>query len=141
MAWKYVQRTGDLLQNSKLIDTSYSGRGAGKNNPDDECVADEGPIPRGWWTIEEATDTGPTKLSLPLTPDKDPCGRTGFFIHGDSITNPGDASHGCIIMKKSTRQHMSDSGDNRLQVVSDSRAKSRAVARKKKRGRKAVRNT
>jgi hypothetical protein len=141
MAWKYVQRTGGLLQNSTLIDTGYSGKGAGKNNPDEQCITDEGPIPRGWWTIGPATDTGPTKLSLPLTPDGDTCGRSGFFIHGDSISNPGSASHGCVIMKKSTRQQIDGGDDKRLQVVSESSLDFRKprTARKKNARRKATR--
>ena len=143
MAWKYVQRTGDLIQNSTLIDSGYSGKGSGKNNPDEQCVADEGPIPRGWWTIQPATDTGPTKLSLPLTPDGDTCGRSGFFVHGDSISNPGNASHGCIILKKTTRQLIDEGDDKRLRVVSDSIAVRRLrsgskkkVVRAKRTGRK-----
>jgi Protein of unknown function (DUF2778) len=136
MAWKYVQRTGSLFQDSTLVDTGYAGKGSGKNNPDEQCVADEGPIPRGWWGILPATDTGPTKLSLPLSPDGETCGRSGFFIHGDSITNPGNASHGCIILKKSTRQQIDDSDDKRLQVVSDSVLARRKLRPKKKSNRR-----
>ena len=120
--WKYVQRTGDLFRNYVHVESGYSGRGKGKNNPDEQCVVDEGPIPRGWWSIKPATNNGPTKLSLPLEPDgnTDTCGRSRFFIHGDSITNPGGASHGCIIFSRPTREKINASGDNRLRVVSDS---------------------
>ena len=122
MAWKYVQRTGDLFLNALYVETGYAGRGRGKNNPNEQCVTDEGPIPRGWWTIGSATNGGPTRISLPLTADSgaDVCGRSGFFVHGDSILNPGSASHGCIILSKATRERMASSNDPRLRVVSDS---------------------
>lgn len=138
--WKFVQRTGDIFLDAKLIDTGYSGRGSGKNNPDEQCVVDEGPIPRGWWTIGEATDDGPTKISLPLTADSNTgvCGRAGFFIHGDSIQAPGSASHGCIILSRKTRQLISNSDDRRLRVVADTSLSIKG--RRKKMRRKARKN-
>ena len=118
--WKYVQKSGEMFRGDELIEIGYAGRGNGKNNPDMQCVKDTGPIPRGWWTILSATDQGPTKLSLPLTPDTqtDTCGRSAFYVHGDSISNPGTASRGCIILPRSTRRCISESGDTRLQVIS-----------------------
>ena len=58
---------------------------------------------------------------LPLTPDPENLmyGRDGFLIHGDSITNPGSASEGCIILPRSARTMIAASGDNRLEVVGD----------------------
>jgi hypothetical protein len=44
-------------------------------------------------------------------------GRTGFLIHGDSRRNPGNASEGCIILNRSAREAIANSGDATLEVV------------------------
>jgi hypothetical protein len=44
-------------------------------------------------------------------------GRTDFRIHGDSIQHPGQASNGCIILKKSIREKIICSGDTELEVI------------------------
>ena len=54
--WKYIQSTGEIFRNDELVGVGYSGRDEGKNNPLMQCKKDVGPIPRGWWTIEEPTD-------------------------------------------------------------------------------------
>ena len=114
-------RSGEMFDSSgTLLDTGYAGKGAAKNDPGKQCVADAGPIPRGSCDIGDGQDhpkLGP--LALPLSPDagNDMCGRTGFFTHGDSVSDPGDASDGCIILKKATRQKIDDSNDRRLRVV------------------------
>lgn len=124
MEWVWRQATGELLQRlddslySDVIATGYAGMGAGQNNPAMQCVEDVGPIPRGWYTIGDAVED-PTLFTLPLTPDpdNDMCGRSGFLIHGDSIQLPGWASQGCIVLDATTRQKISASGLNRLQVI------------------------
>ena len=42
---------------------------------------------------------------LPLTPltVNNMFGREGFFIHGDSIDNPGNASNGCVVLNRQWR--------------------------------------
>jgi hypothetical protein len=46
-------------------------------------------------------------------------GRFGFFIHGDSILNPGWASDGCVILGRMVRQRIAASGDPLLEVVAE----------------------
>ena len=54
---------------------------------------------------------------MPLTPvGHDALGRSGFFIHGDSIK--GGASHGCIVLPRPVRLFIANSGDQDLTVVS-----------------------
>jgi len=133
--WKYVQTTGEMFQNGNLVDRGYSGTGAGRDNPSMECEINVGPIPRGYYNINPAVDhprTGP--VTMPLTPsDPNYCKppRTGFMIHGDNST--GNASTGCIILKRSTRERIRDSGDKSLQVVATTRLSSRRKHPKKKR--------
>ena len=120
----YEQATGNIFEvaggGRDLIDTGYSGsdQHGGKNNPLAQCVQDIGPLPRGRYTIKPPV-AGPSPFSLPLTPapDNEMCGRSGFLIHGDSIAQPGTASHGCIIVRRPTRQHIADSGIDLLVVV------------------------
>ena len=56
---------------------------------------------------------------LPLTPFKvnNMYGREGFFIHGDSIDNPGNASNGCIVLNRQWRVMIAQSADDVLVVV------------------------
>jgi hypothetical protein len=121
---KYSQSTGDLFNASgTLVDTGYAGKGAGKNNPDQQCVADIGPIPRGFYAVRRAVThpkLGPLAIRLDPDAGNDMCGRSGFFIHGDRVSDPGNASEGCIIMKRATREAVDASLDKRLQVVRQS---------------------
>jgi Protein of unknown function (DUF2778) len=61
-------------------------------------------------------------VAIPLIPDRNNnmCGRSGLFFHGDSVSDPGNASEGCIIMKRTARDDVNASGDKRLQVVRQS---------------------
>jgi len=53
--WKSSQSSRELLSAAgKLIDTGYSGKGNAKNDPDQQCLADMGPIPRGFYNIQAA---------------------------------------------------------------------------------------
>jgi hypothetical protein len=45
------------------------------------------------------------------------CGRGGFLIHGDSISHPGDASDGCIILTRPEREAIVKTGSKMLIVV------------------------
>jgi hypothetical protein len=121
MRWFWVQSEGKCYDENGLVCEGYSGFGIGKNNPGYEEVPDVGPIPAGGaglYTIGEAEDhpqLGP--VARPLTPadGTDTHGRSGFFCHGDSIENPGNASHGCVILPRVVREEMS-AGDT-LTVV------------------------
>ena len=123
MPWIYEQLTGRLLkQGNGLMATGYSGAGEGKNNPTEETVQNYGPIPEGFYDIQQPIDSpahGP--YALPLFPDAGNTmfGRSGFLIHGDSIERPGQASEGCIIMPRFARERIWESGDHRLQVVKE----------------------
>ena len=121
--WTYRQQTGEFFDaEGELVETGYSGFGEGKNNPDREDEHDVGPIPRGVYTIgaTEFVDTsGPHgPFVLPLTPDQsnEMFGRDSFLIHGDSVSHPGAASHGCIILSRVTREAIAASDDDELTV-------------------------
>jgi hypothetical protein len=120
----YEQATGRMFLVEAgardLIGTGYSGSEAngGKNNPHAQCERDIGPIPRGRYSIG-APFAGPSPFSLRLTPDpaNDMCGRDGLLIHGDSIADPGTASHGCIILDRTVRERIAASPIKLLRVV------------------------
>jgi len=120
----YAQATGNLFIKSNgrydLLATGYSGSEAegGKNDPSKQCEKDVGPIPRGSYKIGPP-GPGPSPFSLPLTPDpsNEMCGRSGFYIHGDSISHPGNASTGCIILNKASREDIVRTGIATLIVV------------------------
>ena len=119
----YEQATGRLyLDYGGALDfvaKGYSGaEGGGINNPDAQCEMDIGPLPRGKYLIG-APVTGPSPLSLPLKPVDESvmCGRSRFYIHGDSIAAPGRGSHGCIILARPDRERIVASGLSDLTVV------------------------
>jgi hypothetical protein len=119
--WTYSQSTGELVDAlGEVIGSGYSGLGADKNKPAYEAVKGEGPIPQGLWHIGTAQDhPGLGPVVMALTPDEttDPLGRSGFFIHGDSISDPGNASHGCIVLAHDIRIAVSLSPDKLLNVT------------------------
>lgn len=126
MTWQYQQSTGRLTKDGKLIAIGYSGHGAGKNNPALEHVRATGPIPRGRWKIVgppyNSPNVGPYTLKLFSVDSKiddvhEATGRSAFRIHGDSISNPGTASNGCIILARTIRSMIWNSGDRDLVVV------------------------
>jgi len=108
-----------LKLNGILVATGYAGYGDGKNNPKMEGSKNIGPIPKGEYTILSpvtSARTGPYVLAL--TPQgHDALGRTDFQIHGDSVTNSGNASNGCIIMPRSVRERVWRSSIRTLVVV------------------------
>jgi type VI secretion system (T6SS) effector TldE1-like protein len=119
--WTYAQKTGNLLQNGQVVATGYSGCDDGKNNPAMQAVHDVGPIPQGDWTISgppiNTAEHGPYVLTLTAAASTNVFGRSGFLMHGDSIAAPGTASKGCIIMPRTAREQVWNSGDRALQVV------------------------
>lgn len=126
MTWLYHQSTGRLMRTGVpgvrepiLIATGYSGHGDQKNDPAAEAITAEGPIPRGAWKIGAPYDSksvGPFALRLEPV-GHDAHGRSAFRIHGDSASQPGQASHGCIILPRGIREQIARSGDCSLQVV------------------------
>lgn len=118
--WTYRQASGCLDHNGLIVATGYSGSGPGKNNPAQQAVHDVGPIPQGKFTIGDPYDTdshGPHVMRLTPDPADEMFGRAGFLIHGDSISHPGTASHGCIILPRDVRNRIADSGDRELTVT------------------------
>jgi Protein of unknown function (DUF2778) len=119
--WTYEQSTGDMLDpNGNLLAVGYSGAGAAKNNPAYQNVVDAGPIPQGEYMIGLPIDSpthGPHAMPLTPSADNQMFGRDEFLIHGDSITNPGNASEGCIILPLFARERISESGDYELRVT------------------------
>ncbi len=120
MPWEYNQATGTLSRNGIVVATNgYSGFGIGRNNPMMEDRINVGPIPRGRYTIGRpriSRRTGPHVLNL--TPfGHNALGRTDFQIHGDSRTDPGNASNGCIVLPRMIREQISQSPDNIINVV------------------------
>lgn len=119
--WTYAQKTGELLLNGKHVANGYSGFDDGKNNPDMQAVANAGPIPQGDWTIvgppANTIEHGPYVLRLQPSNGTNTFGRSAFLMHGDSIPDPGCASHGCIIMPRTIREQVWLSGDTSLEVV------------------------
>ena len=104
-----------------LVAAGYSGAGAGKNNPADQAIPDVGPIPQGAWLIvgppANTEEHGPYVLTLEPEAGTETHGRSEFLLHGDSIQHPGEASKGCVILPRRTRESVWLSGDRKLQVI------------------------
>lgn len=134
----YVQRTGNLYRaDGSLVYNCYAGGNCGKNpegvnNPDMQFVSKTGPLPCGFYTLEDPvnTEADHTKWShphlgayaIPLEPDSDNemGGRSGFFHHGDNGDHNQSASEGCIVHSPSAdRMGLYNAGDHRLQVVAE----------------------
>ena len=118
MSFIYKQSTGDTWHLGAWLGISYSGRGEGKNNPDQQAVHDVGPIPQGEYGIGDPHDSptlGRHVMVLIAKPSTETFGRHGFFWHGDNKTH--DASHGCIVSSRLIRDYVSASGDRDLMVI------------------------
>jgi hypothetical protein len=100
--------------------SGYSGHGRCRNNPD--CTAEKGvgPLPVGRYHVLAPVDLprlGPAVLGLVPYAANDMHGRSGFYVHGDSRERPGDASHGCIILPRSSREALVAFKVTALEVV------------------------
>jgi hypothetical protein len=128
--WTYNQKTGELLWNGEHMARGYSGYddgdgvpepGEGQNDPRLDDTKNIGPIPKGLWKMTKVffdTRRGPFCIRLLPQAGTVTHGRSGFLIHGDSISVPGSASHGCIILPRPVRIKMWESEDHDLEVVS-----------------------
>jgi len=106
---KYEQASGKLFDEHGLIGVGWAGHSAGRNNPAMQDVKDVGPLPIGFYTIEDpvsGTHLGP--LAFPLTPDpsNQMFGRGGFYIHGAEQLHPEMSSDGCIIQGRAVREYI-----------------------------------
>ena len=120
MSWIYKQLTGEISRDGALLAKGYSGFGFGKNNPGMQNHSEFGPLPRGTYTIgdpEDRVKQGPYVLPLSPNTANEMFGRAGFLVHGDSLTNPGTASEGCIVLPLFARQRIHESLDKILEVI------------------------
>jgi hypothetical protein len=118
--WRWDQSAGELTRNGTFYGKGYAGFGTGKNSPSMQAAKGIGPIPRGKWLmtgVKDSPNTGPFTIVLEPFPDTQTFGRSAFRIHGDSIRNPGTASHGCIILPRALRNRIWGSGDHEIEVV------------------------
>ncbi len=103
---EYSQKDGKIVLDGHFEGFGYSGRGAGRNQPDREADPMLGPIPRGKWSISLCAESEHPRLAMPvfrLMPiGHNAHGRSGFLIHGDNDIH--DASEGCIIAGRSIRE-------------------------------------
>ena len=123
--WVYVVESGRLLGADGLVAEGYSGHDEGVNNPGLCNAKNVGPIPQGLWQVlppvNPPNHLGP--LALPLVPlEGTPTfGRSGFFIHGDTVEDVEhcwqNASHGCIILPHAARAAVAAVPDSVLRVV------------------------
>ncbi|MCC8392375.1 DUF2778 domain-containing protein [Paraburkholderia sp. MMS20-SJTR3] len=119
MAWRYKQATGDLYHNEEWIAKGYAGKIPHQNKHSSQYIRDLGPIPVGRFEILPPfrhDKTGPFTMRLNPVAGTNLGGRDGFMIHGDSLTGPGNASNGCIILRKIYREKIWNSGDRLLWV-------------------------
>ena len=119
--YMYSQSSGTMWHNGTAVATGYSGNGEHKNVPADQNIIDKGPLPRGLYLLGTAiTDPHLGPIVISLTPDSfnDMFGRSAFYIHGDSILHPGQASCGCIVLPNAARQYIASHTDKILQVTS-----------------------
>lgn len=118
--WHWRQKAGELVRNGVVMGVGYAGHDEGRNNPALQHVHSVGPIPRGNWNIVgppvDTDDHGPVVMRLEPFPGTETFGRSGFLIHGDSVSHPGTASLGCICLPRVVRQRIWESGDHGLVV-------------------------
>jgi hypothetical protein len=127
--WIYEQSTGTLRDtNNNIIGHGYSGHGVGRDNPTMQDHKELGPIPRGRYVMEVIADPDGNWVDyehkkapvLRLVPDpaNEMFGRDGFLMHGDSISQPGTASLGCIVVAHWVRTQIANALlDNELAVT------------------------
>jgi hypothetical protein len=120
MTWRYEQATGHLSRDGIYFTRGYAGAREGKNNPAMQTVPNVGPLPVGRYAmtaIMDLSDKGPRCIRL-VQIEGPTFGRSGFLIHGDSMTHPGDASEGCIIVGgRTNRELIWGTKDRELEVV------------------------
>ena len=119
--WIYRRLDGALMDAAgERIATGYSGQGDGLNNPADDAVVGEGPIPSGLYTFGTphlSPNVGPYAMALTPNAGTDTHRRSAFLIHGDNTAMNHTASHGCIILKRPARMSMWQSDDHTLKVI------------------------
>ena len=137
--WEYSQSTGNVTyvndstgQRVSVGNASYSGNGAGLNNPSMQNDPFVGPIPTGLYTIGSPENVpivtpngqlGYLRYALPLAPWKgnEMYGRSGFYWHGPARNDNRSSSNGCIVsdlwLRKLVAQMRDGATDDILEVV------------------------
>ena len=119
----YQQQSGQLTcsdESGKTVvdEKGYAGRSFAKNSPASQNLMFAGPIPLGRWFIGGVKNSkGPLTITLTPAPETNTYFRDLFRFHGDSRAHPGEASEGCIIMSRPTRQTIANSSGSTLRVV------------------------
>lgn len=124
-AWTWHQATGEMSCNGGLIAEGYAGHAPYQNDPAAEWRPDLGPIPQGSYTIGPAQNhprLGPVAMPLVPSPANVMFGRGDFWIHGDTADH--NASCGCIVLDRDTRQLIAESLERDLTVVAQGLAPS-----------------
>jgi hypothetical protein len=122
VSWSYQQSTGIMRDRRGVIaGIGYSGFGTYKNSPFAQAMANQGPIPRGFWDIigppNDSLEHGPYVLRLQPHTDTKTFDRDDFLIHGDGVDKPGMVSKDCIITPFIVLKEIWESHDHILQVI------------------------
>ena len=121
MSWEYQQATGTFTAPSgEVAGTGYSGQPPHVNIDLDQSLRNLGPIPEGLWQAVELvpeSKLGPFAIRLEPYPETQTFGRSGFYMHGDSISHEGFASDGCIILSRNVRESFWASADHDINVI------------------------
>jgi hypothetical protein len=102
---------------------AYAGQPPFVNSVKDDWRECLGPLPAGRYMIglpiADGGHLGPYVMELTPMPDNNMKGRSGFYIHGDSLSHPGYASEGCIVPAggRATREAIGTSYDHILEVL------------------------
>jgi Protein of unknown function (DUF2778) len=117
----FQQSTGQFILANGTVVQGYSGHGDGKDRPEMQDVKNVGPLPRGRYIGIQLFDphphVGAYAIELQPDPGNTMFGRSGFFIHGDSVHSPGNGSDGCIVMERSARETFWTSPDHEIEVT------------------------
>lgn len=119
----YSQSSGRFVLDEEEVGDGYSGNGAGMNNPDAQNIKGHGPLPRGQYTVLQASThpkLGPLAMELLPYSTNQMFLRGDFFIHGDNAELNHTASDGCIILPRVVREQVAAAvarGDNQLTVT------------------------
>ena len=121
MAWRYQQSTGILASaDDSLRAVGYAGHPPYVNDPDAQHLHEQGPLPRGLYTIGPAFHhprLGALAMPLLADPGVETYGRGSFYLHGDNGRGDQSASEGCIVQDHETRAAVAVSEDRRLEVI------------------------
>lgn len=121
MVWTFDRAAGELTSPAGDVHPAYAGRPPYVGSVADDWRVGLGPLPAGRYTFGEVQADGGHMgpFVLPLLPDpaNDMKGRSAFFLHGDSITQPGYASEGCIVTARQVREDVANGSDKELEVV------------------------